>query len=285
MVNCTAPARITSLVFCLLVALTVQADDKDVKLYPLHHQTGATLLPTLNALMQPGESINEYNNQLVVNASPATQAQIEKLLPALDQPSRNLLISVRNNSQGDSSSDNSGVSGGIRSGQVYLGSNGRMTSTRGSQGGLVVQGNGVRVQTNREVRQSSSQSAQQIRAVEGYPAFISTGQSAAYNSRDAYGNRSTTFANAERGVYVTARIIGDRVQLEISTSNDKFSNTRRGVIDTQQLHTSTSGNIGEWISLGSISSQSSESRNGYTSQGDSSGGSFSDISVSVVPLD
>jgi hypothetical protein len=280
----TYPAltRIASLLFCLLAAITVHADDKDVKLYPLHHQTGATLLPTLNALMQPGESINEYNNQLVVNASPATQAQIEKLLPALDQPSRNLMISVRNNSQGDSNRDNSGMSGGIRSGQVYLGSNGQMTSTRG---GLVVQGNGVRVQTNREVRQSSSQSAQQIRAVEGYPAFISTGQSAAYRSYDAYGNPTTSVASAERGVYVTARVIGDRVQLDISTSNDKFSNTRRGVIDTQQLHTSTSGSVGEWISLGSISTESSESRNGYTSQGDSNGGNFSDISVRVVPID
>lgn len=281
MLNRTAFTRIASLAFCLLAAFTVQADDKDVKLYPLHHQTATPMLPALNALLQPGESINEYNNQLVVNASPATQAQIEKLLQQLDQPLRNLMISVRNNSQGDSSSDNSGVSGGIRSGQVRLGTNGNMHTT----GGLVVQGNGVRVQTNREVRQSSSQSAQQIRAVEGYPAFISTGQSAAYRSYDAYGNPTTSFANAERGVYVTARVIGERVQLEISTSNDKFANTRRGVIDTQQLHTNTSGRVGEWISLGGITSESSETRNGYTSQGDNSGGNISDISVKVVPID
>lgn len=277
--HCKIMASCSALLF--LLAMPVQADDKDITIYPLQHQTATPMLPALNAILQPGESINEYNNQLIVNASAATQKQVAQLLQQLDKPSRNLMISVRNNATGVNVDNSSGVSGGIRSGQVRLGTGRGIETT----GGLVVEQNGVRIQSGRQVQHTSTQQSQQVRAIEGYPSWISTGQSAAYNSYDRYGNPNTEYVNAEQGFYVTARIIGENVQLEISTSNDKFSQSERGVIDTQQLHTSTTGAIGEWINLGGISTDSSESSNGYTTHRSTGGNGITDIAIRIVPID
>ncbi len=278
----------TIFLFCcafLLLGNPSYAGSRNVQVYELHYQTAAPLLPTVQALLAEGESVNEYNNQLVVNASPATHAQIEKLIGQIDKPLRNLLISVRNDASGESIGSSAGVSGGIRTGKVYLGANGPVSREGSRDGGLTVESNGVRVQTNREVRHLSTEQSQQIRVLEGTPSWISTGQSAPYRSYDRYGNPTTEYANANQGFYVTARVVGERVQLDISTSNDKFSDTRRGVIDTQQLQTSISGHIGEWIRLGGISSESNETRNGYTVHRSTDSSGIGDISIRVVPAE
>lgn len=261
-----------------------------MQVYSLKHQLAESLLPTLNNVLLADESINAYNNELVVNASSASQQKIAQLLQALDTPLRNIQISVRNNNTGNSASNNTNVSGGIRTGEVYLGAGGPVyRERRGNQGGVVIQSNGVRVQSNHEVRQTSTQQEQKLRAIEGSPAWISTGQAIPYNSVDRWGNTVTDYQNADRGFYVTARIIGDRVQLDISTSNDRLSEdprkSRRGVIDTERLQTTTSGAVGEWISLGGISLQDNSDSHSYNSRNSNSGNSIGDISVRIVPLD
>jgi hypothetical protein len=256
------------------------AQGNSVQVYKLHHQIADSLLPSINSVLRNDESVNAYNNDLVVNASSATHQQIQTLLQQLDTPSRNLMISVQNNNSGDSTSDNLGASGGIKTGKVYLGTGKPITR----DGGLVIRHDGAQIQTNRTVRSSNSQSAQQVRAVEGYPSWISAGQSAPVRSRDRYGNPTTEYVNADQGFYVTARIVGERVMLEVSTTNDTFSNEQRGVIDTQRVHTSVTGAIGEWISLGTIQTDSRNQSRDYTSRNSSNGGSVSDIAIRVVPV-
>jgi type II secretory pathway component GspD/PulD (secretin) len=274
---------------------TVNADSNTVQVYALRHQIAESLLPTLNNVLLTGESINAYNNELVVNASSASQQKVSQLLQVLDTPLRNISISVRNNSTGNSVGNNTGVSGGIRTGEVYLGAGGPQYreinggGRRGNDSGVVIQSNGVRVQSNHEVRKTSSQQEQSLRAIEGSPAWISTGQSIPYRSVDQWGNAVVDYKNADRGFYVTARIIGNRVQLDISTSNDKLSEDprkrRNGVIDTQRLQTTASGTVGEWISLGGITLQDNSDSRSYTSKNDSNSNTIGNISVRIVPID
>lgn len=282
-----------ALVLSFLRITAANADSNTIHVYTLKHQLAESLLPALDDALLAGESVNAYNNQLVVNASASSQQKVEQLLQALDTPLRNLLISVRNNSAGNSVDNNTNVSGGIRTGEVYLGAGGpvyRETNgrdRRGNNGGVVIQNNGVRIQSNHEVRQTSNRQEQSLRAIEGSPAWISTGQSIPYRGTDQWGNAVVDYKNADRGFYVTARIIGDRVQLDISTSNDKLSEDsqkrRRGVIDTQQLRTTISGTVGEWISLGGISLQDNADSRSYNSKNSSDSNTISDISVRVVP--
>lgn len=89
------------------------------------------------------------------------------------------------------------------------------------------------------------------------------------------------------GFYVTARLVGERVLLDISTTNDSFANTRRGVINTQRVRTTVSGRIGDWIELGTIqkTAKNHNHEQGYTSRENNTGNSISGISVRVVPAD
>ena len=281
---------ITLFTVCCLFITAASADENTVRVYTLRYQIAESLLPTINNILLSGESINAYNNELVVNASSASQDNVAQLLQVLDKPLRSILISVRNDSAGNSVNNNASISGGIRTGEVYLGAGGPVyREQRGNNSGVIIQGNGVRVQSSHEVRQTSSQQEQRVRAIEGSPAWISTGQSIPYRGTDQWGNAIVEYENADRGFYVTARIIGDRVQLDISTSNDQLSEDPRkrriGIIDTQHLQTATSGSIGEWIQLGGIRLQDNSDGRGYTSNNSNDGSTISDISVRVVPLD
>lgn len=283
---------VTLLIYHCLQLTTVNADTKIVQVYTLQYQFAESLLPPLEDILLSGESINAYNNELVVDASSASQQKIEQLLQTLDKPLRSILISVRNNNFGTGSSDNTSVSGGIRTGEVYLGTGGpviRSIGQKNNDGGVVIQSNGMRIQSNHETRQTSTQQEQKVRAIEGSPSWISTGQSIPYRTTDQWGNTTTEYRNADRGFYATARIIGDRVQLNISTNNDKLSENprkrRHGVIDTQQLQTSASGRVGEWISLGGINLQDNHDSNSYTNNHSNSSESIGNISVKIIPID
>ena len=281
---------ITLFTVCCLFITAASADENTVRVYTLRYQIAESLLPTINNILLSGESINAYNNELVVNASSASQDNVAQLLQVLDKPLRSILISVRNDSAGNSVNNNASISGGIRTGEVYLGAGGPVyREQRGNNSGVIIQGNGVRVQSSHEVRQTSSQQEQRVRAIEGSPAWISTGQSIPYRGTDQWGNAIVEYENADRGFYVTARIIGDRVQLDISTSNDQLSEDPRkrhiGIIDTQHLQTTTSGSIGEWIHLGGIRLQDNSDGRSYTSKNSNDGSTISGISVRVVPLD
>lgn len=284
-----------ALASCSLHIVAAYADTNTVHVYSVRHQMAESLLPAIDGVLSSGESVNAYNNELIVNASPASQQKVEQLLHALDTPLRNLLISVRNNSTGSGFNNNTGVSGGIRTGEVYLGAGGpvyRETNgreRRDNNGGVVIQSNGVRVQSNHEVRQTSTQQEQSLRAIEGSPAWISTGQSIPYRGTDQWGNAVVDYQNADRGFYVTARVVGDRVQLDISTSNDKLSEDprkrRHGIIDTQHVQTTASGAVGEWINLGGISLQDNSDDRNYTSKSSSDSNTIGNISVRIVPVD
>lgn len=273
--------------YCLQITAT-HADTNTVHIYTVQHQIAESLLPAIDDILLSGESVNAYNNELVVNASSVSQQKVAQLLQAIDKPLRNILISVRNNNTGSSTDNNTSVSGGIRTGDVYLGAGGPVYREK-RNGGAVIQSNGVRIQSNHETRQTSTQQEQRLRGIEGSPSWISTGQAIPYRSTDQWGNSTMEYQNADSGFYVTARIMGDRVQLDISTSDDKLSEDprqrRRGIIDTQRLQTTTSGRVGEWISLGGINLQGDNESHSYTNNSSNTGANIVGISVKVIPVD
>src|SRR5262249_8437474 len=108
---------------------------------------------------------------------------------------------------------------------------------------------------------------QTLRVLEGNSAFIHTGQtvpvSGTQASRTPGGGqvaRSTEFVEARSGFYVTPRLNGDRVTLEISTERDRVRNPNTGVVDLQRVDTVVSGRLGEWIEVGGSSSEAARIR-------------------------
>jgi len=75
--------------------------------------------------------------------------------------------------------------------------------------------------------------------------------------------QSTEFVDASTGFYATARVIGDRVTLEISPRQQRVRNTRYGpTVDTAGVVSTVSGRLGEWLPLGAVSESGGSSTTG-----------------------
>ena len=87
--------RLCCVVFlCLpLLALAQQS----MEIIPLKHRTMEQVLPVLQSLLEPGDSLSGMNDQLILRASPTTRAQVKQALAAIDTPVRSLLIHVTQN--------------------------------------------------------------------------------------------------------------------------------------------------------------------------------------------
>lgn len=278
------------LAVCTLPAGMAAAGEQTVQVYNVRHQLADDLLQPLSAVLQADESIRAYHQQLIVNASPPGQQAVAQLLAELDKPLRNLMITVRNLRSGNSTDNNTAVSGGIRTGEVYLGTGGPVYHDGPDrQGGITVRHDGVRIHSQHETRQTANRQEQTLRVIEGQPAWISTGEDMPYRSVDERGYPVTSYHSADRGFYVNARLTGDRVQLDITTSNDRPATAshqrRQGIINTERLETTISGGIGEWISLGGLQQQDSSHADGISDRRSRAGSTTGDILVKVVPLD
>lgn len=198
----------------------------------------------------------------------------------------NLMISVKNNNQVSGVENNSGFSGGIRRGKVYVGT-GKPVPTQ--QDGATIRSEGLAYSTSTTTRTSTSNMEQQLRALEGSPAFIYTGESRLIPTRDAYGNIQSTQVSANKGFYINATLSGERVILEISVSNDEFdqapgANSSQDTLSTQRLSTTVSGRVGEWIALGGITLSDTSNAKSLAKKTTADTTTLGDISVKIIPI-
>lgn len=170
-------------------------------------------------------------------------------------------------------STNMNVGGGsmnMGSGSMSVGStNMNVGSNNLNVGQTSMQIGSVNINSTNINTQSSDDGEHYIVAMEGYPAFITTGKDVPFVTTSREGNdvnRSVDYKNIDQGFYATARIIGDnQVELDISTTNDQLNPTDRQIIDTQHASTVLSGNLGQWISLGGANLAGNDDSNGRLS--------------------
>lgn len=78
----------------LLLALAAPAG-ADTRVIALQHADAEALVPVVQPLLGPWESVSAYGRSLVVNAAPATLERVNALVADLDRPLRQLRISLR----------------------------------------------------------------------------------------------------------------------------------------------------------------------------------------------
>ena len=207
----------------------------ELRVFEPRHASAEILLPAIEPLMGPYESVTVYQNSLVVNAGDDTLARVAQLIGQLDQPLRNLLISLRR--RGDSTYSGGGVSveGTLRAGDV------RVTTTR-----RPANGSEVTVRTERRIQTRERDSGQSIRALEGSTVSIHDGQLVALGLGGRHGPR-VAYTELEQGFEVSARVTGGRVILDVLARDERLED---GSIRTGGISSSLSGALGEWISVG-----------------------------------
>jgi len=250
----------TRLLLVLLFAFGAAYAD-EVEVIQLRYRTAEQVIPTLRPLVEPGGAISGMQSTVVIRASRANIAQLRQVLDTLDRTPRRLLISVRQDAGGSFERRGAGVAGTVGSGDVRVGVN---EPPRRESGATIsaYESSGTR----------DASTSTQVQALEGSPAFIAVGQSVPVQSTvvtptpgGTIVQRTTGFQNTGSGVYVTPRVSGDRVFLDIAQQTSAPGRQAPGAANIQQISTTASGRLGEWFPLGGIDQSATRTQSGILS--------------------
>lgn len=221
---------------------------QEMQVIDLQYRRADDLIPILQPLLEPGDAITGLDDKLFVRADPATLARVFEALEVIDQPPRQLVITVGQDSTADVAA--AGVRGAatVSSGDVSIGVN-RPPGT----------GNSVQVGATESSRRTVTRNVSSVRALDGTEAYIAIGQQVPFTSTQVapgWGGpvttRSTTFRDVNTGFYATARVNGDMVTLTISPRQQSYDRTHGGTIHTAGADSTISARLGEWVELGAV---------------------------------
>lgn len=227
------------LALLVLLPLLAQAE---MNFITLKHRNAENIVPLLQPVVDEGVGISGQGSTLIINSKPSQLEQIRGLVEQLDTPLQSLLISVIQGGEDNVSALHGGVSGTLEHPELRL--------------------YGTKQQTNETL-------SQQLRVIEGQWAFISAGESVPVTRlstiQSPHGTttlHSIEYKDVQSGFEVRPRISGDTVTLEIRPFRAKHSNGSAGIIEQQEINTTVSGRLGEWITLGGVAEQRQSSGTG-----------------------
>jgi type II secretory pathway component GspD/PulD (secretin) len=241
----------------LLFSGTVAAE---LRVFELQHTTPESLLPVVQPMLGPYESVSVYRNSLVVDAGAGTLARVAEALAGLDSPQRNLLISLRRRAGAEISDSGTDVRATLQQGDVTL-----------TTGNAARSGSGIEVRTVRRSSTREHDGEQSIRALEGSTVLIRDGALVPLATGSMFGP-GVGYEALERGFGVRARVQGEEVTLDIETRDDRLEGSE---IRTGSLVTTVRAPLGEWVALGGTQDSAAEA-------GDGIGSSWSTRSASTA---
>ena len=266
--------------FLLLLVLCFAASSasaqREITAITVNYASPEQLVSVLAPILSEGSSVRQFQNKLILNATPQELAKVRELLQQLDKAGRQLLVSVRTDSTGSSSRSGVDVDSVIRSGDVVISNNrgGQNTESRTT----------IRTQNSRGTQADNGN--QGVRVTEGMPAYIATGVSAPIQSLTVGPNGQRVyqqdFVSAVAGFYATTWLNGNTVRISIDQSNDQFEGR---TIATQQLQSEVSGALGQWLPIGVISQSASRQDSGIGSRGQSGQSTSTQLFIKVEALE
>lgn len=230
--------RILLTVLLLLPLLGSQAY-AEINFVTLKHRNAESLIPLLQPVLDEGVRISGKGATLIVNSKPWQLEELRPLIEQLDTPLQSLMISVMQGGNNNHAALHGDVSGTAQRPNV------RVYGTKKSEKTAV---------------------SQQLRVVEGQWATISAGDSVPVatqtTSQSRHGTttqQSIEYKDVQSGFEVRPRISGETVTLEIRPFRARRAAGGAGVIEQQQITTTVSGRLGEWITVGGIEQQQQQS--------------------------
>ena len=246
-----------------------------VEIIPLKYRQADQLIPVLQPLLGRDASISNFQNQLVIRATPVEMAQVKNVLASLDTPPRRLMITVRQDSDVSGSRREAELSGSIGNDQARV----TVPGSGSREGGNVVLRDGddrLRARVVDSSQAGGERTAQTVQVLEGYSAFIRAGESQPVRNRQVVRTmvngqwvdrvvETTDYREATTGFNVRPRLQGEMVTLDIDPQRETFDEQRRGAVNVQRVSTTVSGRLGEWMDLGGISEERSNDSSGILS--------------------
>jgi hypothetical protein len=280
--------KLHRLLFLITLAFCNVLHAAGLEVIQLRNQTAEELIPVIRPLLGNEGVVTGSGYKLIIRAPAHRVQEIRELLAEIDRPIQQLLISVRQDQQSDRQRSHREIAGSVSGddGRIVFGQ-----PSRTSRGGMTMQygdkDDVVRTQIGERDQSLNENISQQVRTTSGSPAYISMGvsrpvpgQQIITTPNGVIHTYSTYYDDVSTGFYVTPRVNGNRVTLEIYTQRQQP--TRGYGVESSQLSTMVSGNIGEWISLGGGDQTSRQSSSGWFDQRNSQRNDLRNISVKVT---
>ena len=255
---------------CLLVAGA--SAQTTVEVITLKYRQAEEVIPVIRPMLGRDASVSNFQNQLVIRATAVELAQVKAVLASIDTPPRRLRITVSQDADVTRDRREAEISGSIGGDQARV----TVPGSGSREGGNLVLRDGddlLRARAADSRQSGSERTAQTVNVLEGASAFIRVGESRPVRNRQverAVVNgqsvervvESVEFRDATTGFNVRPRLQGDRVTLEIEPQRESFDTQRRGTVNVQRVATTVSGRLGEWIDLGGIGEERSDTASG-----------------------
>jgi len=257
----------------------------ELQVIPLNYRSAVEVIPLVIPMIDESAVITGSGYKLIVRATPQQINDIKIILKEIDRPLQQLIISVRQNQHVTGEKDRQGIAGNIGSdkSRVQFGNPAR-------RGNLTVQ-----YQNNDDVIQGHTGQrdtmlddhiSQQVRTISGRPAFIAIGQSipipqqqTIIRGHQIIRTQTTDYHDSNTGFYVTPRVHGDQVTLQISTQREQPIGYQ---VESSRIATSVRGKLGEWIALGSSNENASKSASTMFQNRQSTNNKLRNVSVRVT---
>lgn len=266
-----SPSKVYKLamsIFLLSFSFNAMAADR-IEIIQLKGRSANEMIPIIQPLLSPGAGLSGQGYKLIIRGSEQDIAQVREIIRQLDSPPKRLTISLRRGTGSTFRQNGISASATLTSGdtRVSVPDNGSTLNQNGTR--ILVSGNDSDFATVRihETRGSiNDNSIRRINVVEGRQAFIQTGQLVPVGERrvDQFGRQTNTvrYKNISSGFYVVPRLSGEFVNLELFQNHASIDRHGRQTFNIQSTGTTVRGRLGEWISIGGVSQQSTQSSSG-----------------------
>jgi type II secretory pathway component GspD/PulD (secretin) len=190
---------------------------------PLRSRLPEDVVPAIQPLLGPDEAVSAFGGQLILRATPERMDEIRQLLAQIDHPPRRLVIHVR-----------------------------QRDAHQGSRGSSL---------PPRDLRtQGANERSERVQTLEGRPAFIRSGTIEPVPVWQSFGGGALPFAeqgfdyrDATAGFFVTPRLAGDEIVLEISRQAARAGPGSPPAFAVTEAETTLRARPGEWVTLGATS--------------------------------
>lgn len=249
------PTRFAAALIGLFALAGLARAEVALEILPLQHRTAEEVIPLLRPLLEPDGVLTGMRGNLILRASDANRAQIRQALAALDVAPRQLRITVRQGLERERVRQSLGVFGRVDTDTVDI-----RVPPAGPGGAQAVLGNGeaqIGVRLDDRSLDQVSRVTQHVRVADGGQALIHAGVDLPLTLLEIvdgpYGRtvrESVVFTRIGSGFHVAPQLVGDRVTLDIRPVQQMLAAERPRDVVHQELRTTVSVRLGEWIALG-----------------------------------
>ena len=240
---------------CCMAGIWSSPSWAEVKVIPVFEAQAA--VQTLKEIY-PRLGVSAMGNQLVLSGTPDQLQEAEATLAQINQPPQSLLIEWR--VDGLSNSEQLGAS----------------VSRDEAKRQWLLDGNAQQYQR-------SQNDSWQVRGLSGRPVLLQMGSYQPVTFYQWNGGAVVGMMPLVNGLYATATLIGDRVQVALSSEQARLE---QGTINRGQSATEVSGAPGQWLTVGELSTSSAQQGSTLGTQLQGGRGSQSDrqtLQIRVTP--